>query len=698
MSTATAPPRVHLQREAGPRFSLASAASAAVVVLAAVVSWLVSGVGFGHILLFLGYELVFILAPGWLVWRALSGPEPGSPLRQLVFAWALGNAVEIAAFVITGFLGIRGALPAYPLVVAAICARPAWARRRAPVAPPVVTGSRWWSAAVAALCVVALGYLATGLFTQKPLPGHFSPSVAYDADTVYAISLTDEARDHWPIHNPTVSDTPLPYHVFAFMKNASLNQVTGIPPVEIVTRFAPTALFILTLLGVALVGRELSPRRPWAGPLAAAIVFFVGELDPFRTHTYLFGNSMFLDLYLSPTFLLGLTFFVPSLLVLSELFAERPPPRAWARWAVLALLICGCAGSKATILPVLGVGIAAVAIWGLIWHRSVAVRAIAAGLGVVAIFGLFYVVQYSGRSGGFTVAAFAVLRESDAGKWLDAHGGLPAVAILGTLGFAGAMFVGIPAAFSRRERPAPAPALLLGTLLGGLLPLWVLDSVDGSHLYFVWYGVVAGAILSAIGLMRLLPLGHIRFGRVLGAGIAVVLAVGVLDQVLDLFPTILDRARAHEALYGADDQGAKGITPEMLTGLEWARDHTHASDVLAVNNHFRDAAGGDSRYFYYSAFSQRRVFLESWLYTARTASIGYEKVVGGVQPFPLRARLNAAVFDRADPSAMAALRRDYGVTMLVVDRRHGPPAPRLERRAPRLFANRDIAIYANRPG
>ena len=89
---------------------------AAGVVAAGVVGLeLAYGASLADILLYLGYELGFIVLPGWLVYRAVSD-RPGGPLRQLAIGWALGYVLEIGAFALTAAIDRRGLFVLYPLV------------------------------------------------------------------------------------------------------------------------------------------------------------------------------------------------------------------------------------------------------------------------------------------------------------------------------------------------------------------------------------------------------------------------------------------------------------------------------------------------------------------------------------------------------------------------------------------------------
>lgn len=652
----------------------------------------------GDLLRYSLYLGAFVIGPGWLAWRGLAGDAPGGALRQLVLGWALGLALIIAGGLLTAAIGARWLLWAEPLLVAAAAGPRGWRHRHAAAVEPWTLRrpvAEGW--AVAGVIAVALVYLAAAFYTQKPMPGHFA-NVSYSADTVYTLALAGEARHQWPIHNPSVAGTPLPYHVFAHVEMAAANQLTGVPLLTMVMRFAPAALFVLLALGAALAARAFTRGAAWAGVVAPALVLLVGEADPFSNSAYPFANTYFLDLYLSPTFLLGAAVFLPALVLLREVLVA--PMRRPGLWAALAMLLFACGGAKATILPVVGGATGLLLLWCLARERAIAPRAFAALALTSGLFGMFYLALYAGRSGGFTVSGLWTLRHAEKLAGLEPH--LPhgvwlvAVAVLGTLGFAGPQLVGVAGLLRRSWRPDAGEVLLLAACVIAFGPLYVLSSVDASELYLVWFGLLAGTIAATAGVVALA--GRMRSAgraRILGAGVAAFVLVGAMDQPLDIFPTLIKRRQHHEVLYSNHDVGLHGMTSGLYEGLRWVRAHTSPKDVLATNIHTLDQ-GYDSRYFYISAFTERRVFLESWLYTSRTAAIGYVKVANGqLHPFPDRLALNTAVFDRADRAAMADLRRRYGVTRLVVVKLYGLGAPAVAAAGKPLFENADVAVYAN---
>ncbi len=118
-----------------------------------------------------------------------------------------------------------------------------------------------------------------------------------------------------------------------------------------------------------------------------------------------------------------------------------------------------------------------------------------------------------------------------------------------------------------------------------------------------------------------------------------------------------------------------------------------------VNNHSLQPDGRDSKYFYYSAFGERRVVLESWDYTERTAARGHFSLPEAQSPFPRRLALSNAVFRDGNERAARTLAREYGARYFVADNLHGPATPAFTRLFRPCFSNEDVEVYAvGRPG
>ena len=133
----------------------------------------------------------------------------------------------------------------------------------------------------------------------------------------------------------------------------------------------------------------------------------------------------------------------------------------------------------------------------------------------------------------------------------------------------------------------------------------------------------------------------------------------------------------------ADTAATYGLTAALYRGLLWVRAHTTACDVLAVNNHYDAAGEKGAAYVYYSAFTERRVYLESWFYTPEGQS--------GIQPYPARFALNEAAL-RGRPGALRELAR-RGVSYVLIDKTHPNGTVRLASGSTLVYSRPALDVY-----
>jgi len=707
----------------------------AIVLVLAVVGAILAGTGVsaGELVVFGGFEIGFVLLPGVVAYRALAG-RPGGLLQQVSIGAALGHGLLLGAFMLTAAADARWALWLYPPVVLALAAILAGGRVLGRAGDAASLTNRQ-VIVLAGVAVAAVLLMALTFFTQVPLPGS-RPSVSYYPDLMWGLGFAAEALHHWPLTTPQVLGEPLRYHTFVFSEMAAASQLTGIELPVVGLRLVPASLLLLLVGQLAYAGRRFT-GNPWAGPVAAGLILLVGDLDLGAGRPEPLAGVYFSGLFLSPTQLLGLVFFLPTIAVVADLLeAERERPRKGVL-VMLAILLFGCAGAKASILPVLVGGLV---VYGL-WRRRAAAGWVAAFAFCGVAFVASYVLLYSGGRGATDVGLLESALSSFPGQELAPRAGEGAVGVLiypfATWVTAVALMVplaGLAFLHLRVRSLTPLQAWPLALLAVSVAAFFVLDLPGVSQLYFLWYGFTAAALLASGGLLEGLGrwrahprrggaaalLAGVAGGVVLGwapiaeglplvtvymavaavlGGVVVAFALGLvgtrgasawpavlavstlltagaLDGPRDRLPDIASRAlRATEAVHReADPATERGLTSGLARGLAWVRDNTDESAVLAVNNHLRSPPTRQSLYFYYSALGERRVFVESWDYTDEAVAIGVDNVRAGRQPFPERVALNDSVFTGAGPRAAERLRR-RGVTHLVVDLVNGQAPP-----------------------
>ena len=128
------------------------------------------------------------------------------------------------------------------------------------------------------------------------------------------------------------------------------------------------------------------------------------------------------------------------------------------------------------------------------------------------------------------------------------------------------------------------------------------------------YSLLGAGCVATVVFARLLARrrGHPRAG-LLTLGLLPLVAAAALTSPIQLAPTIgrvLIRDPITPTL--ADPAAVRGLTPGLLEALDWLQQHSPVDAVIAVNNHWIDPGDRDGRYYYYSAVSERRVFIEGY--------------------------------------------------------------------------------------
>jgi hypothetical protein len=135
------------------------------------------------------------------------------------------------------------------------------------------------------------------------------------------------------------------------------------------------------------------------------------------------------------------------------------------------------------------------------------------------------------------------------------------------------------------------------------------------------------------------------------------------------------------------------VPGDGISAARWLRDHSDPNDLVATNIHCRvpRSAACDSRQFWVSAYSERRVLVEGWDYAGHTF-IPWD-------PFWDQALLatNDAAFEEPSTATVAALRNGYGVRWLFADATLADPAA-IGRYADLRYRAGDFAVFEAPPG
>ena len=386
-----------------------------------------------------------------------------------------------------------------------------------------------------------------------------------------------------------------------------------------------------------------------------------------------FQGVFFAFLYTSPSFILGLVFFLPLIILVGERLNAGEGASPSGDWILVALFVFAASDTKVAILPVIMAALGLYGIWAWLVHRRIPSAVWISGALAVTAMAVIYFLQYQGLSStlgvkisaGFFDSMLAVsLVNGDLAQTLPDFPGRGTLlsgfgVLFGGLGLFAAQLVGLVWIVRRQGyRLRGEQAWLAALLAGGLLSTVTLSS---SQVYFLFYGVMAGCLLSAEGLTlawRSRPSLSGSVSRLIGLGLAWLVLLGALmaaPDALDLFSGPRSSAYSYMLWYGGfaisvgllylaarrwigptrwpaaalvcfallvagvldvpssklepalsnptpSVESGRRLTPELHRALVWIRRETPDDAVIAVND-------GEALEFNYAAFAERRTFL-----------------------------------------------------------------------------------------
>ncbi|MFI7427402.1 hypothetical protein ACIBPB_10485 [Micromonospora sp. NPDC049836] len=508
----------------GRRSRLRRYAPAAAGYLAVAAILLVAGTPVGALARWTAYALLAVLLPGTLVFRALRR-RAYTLVEDLALGAAVGLVLELAAWAVCTGLGVPGWLRLWPLavVVPFVAVRRLRRHWRVRYATTVPAGWAWSLAGVIAGCT---GYLYGSFLAVTPVLPADEGQAQY-IDLAFQLSLAGAATHQVPPDVPQAAGEPLHYHWFGFAHLAATSLISGVDLPTVFFRLGVPALCALAAVLVAVVGWRIS-GRPYAGVVASALMFTIGEFGFENGWRQLFGTQATFIVWGSPSMTYSWVLLVPLIAALGELVGQARgvavPALGRGAWVLVVLFLAASTGAKASSLPVVLAALGLTAAVTLVVRRRLP-RAVLVAAGLALAAQLFATaVLFAFTSHGVTVDPFSGLR-----PYLPAGRSAGFTALVGAGVFLAFLLslqlrlAGVVALLRvRRGRLAPVQVFLLGGALAGPAGYLLLGHPGSSNQYFTRTGFAFGVLLSGWGWVELAerrPLSA-RGRRLLGAAAA----------------------------------------------------------------------------------------------------------------------------------------------------------------------------------
>ncbi|NUT42590.1 MAG: hypothetical protein HOV86_21640 [Thermoactinospora sp.] len=735
MTIAPSPPAATAEERGRDRRWFASSWIPAGLAAAAMLGLLLAyGVTVRELAAFTAHVGLGIALPGTLLWRAFRG-HAGSLPGDIAAGLALGYAVETLTYIAVRAVDLPLLVLVWPVTTIVLFATVPKLRRHWRSGGPQTRVPATWAWALSGVVTFLVGYTALRFFRLHGLswPGYATPYV----DMPYHLSLLGELRNHVPPTVPGVLGERLSYHWFVYAEMAATGWVTGIETQTLVYRLSMVPMVAATLVLVAMIARSVTGRW-WAGPVAIGLAYLAYSPALTQSGRQLFTIGAMLNPWLSPTQTFGALLFAPAAVVLIDLLRRRSTgPRAWL---LLSLLLLALAGAKATFLPLIIAGLVFVAAIHLLTtrrlHRLALLAMVPAGASLV----IAQAVIFGGAGQGMAISPLSLSRY----VWGLATGiigprqaEVPVASLLVLaavhLVCIGCIWGGLAGLLRRDSGKDPAAIFFCGLGMAAVCVAMTLGHPGLSQMYFVqsarpylsiaavygmlqfarwswaWTGCVVGAGAALVAAELLGPVLPVRSGGLWSialpylalTALALTLAVCLLAlrKPVGLALVTLLIGFAVPTSVKTIGFGTGNSAPTMARGAlqagRWLRQHSHPDDIVATNAHCR--TGGpvcDSRSFWVSAYTERRVLVEGWAYSSQTLARTELFTVSHTRlPFWDQQRLRDNDEAFRDPARLPALRSKYGVKWLLVDTRRLTPHPAMALYAQLRFRSGRCLVY-----
>ncbi|MGW4297581.1 hypothetical protein ACWEH1_31765 [Micromonospora chersina] len=498
-----------------------------------------AGVSAAAVARWTAYAALAVLLPGTLVFRALRR-RPHTLVEDLAMGAAVGLVLELVAWAGFTALGLPGWLRLWPLAVVGPFAAVPRLRRHWRVRYPTVAPAGWaWS--LAGVVVGFTLYLYGSFLAVNPVLPTDEGQAQY-IDLAFQLSIAGAATHQVPPEVPQVAGEPLHYHWFGFAHLAATSLVSGVDLPTVLFRLAVPALCALAAVLVAVVGWRIT-GRPYAGVVAAALLFTVGEFGFENGWRQLFGSQATFIVWGSPSMTYSWVLLLPLVAVLGEIVGRARgvtvPPLGRGAWPLAVLFLAASTGAKASTLPVVLAALALTAAATLLVRRRLPRGVlVAAGLALAAQF-FATAVLFAFESHGVVLDPFSGLRPYVP---TDRPAGVTALCwVLVAVAFLLNLQLRVAGALAllrlRRWRLEPVQVFLLGGALAGPAIYLLVGHPGSSNQYFTRTGFAFGVLLSAWGWAEVADRAALSTrGRWLlgagAAGLAVLLTAVQLDSAV----------------------------------------------------------------------------------------------------------------------------------------------------------------------
>lgn len=506
------------------------------------------------------------------------------------------------------------------------------------------TPARLWAGA-SAVSWLLLGLTVIFMYIPTPLPGN--QAVVYHVDIPWHLGNAAQILHHWLPEDPRLAGNPFNYHIFFYVWMAFLSRISGIGLPVVYLRLAMLTLIYLLACNAYFAGSRWHSSRS-AGVWHVSLLFIFGTALiswPF--------NLLLRNLYTSPTFLLAVTL-LAALLTELKAWWQRSDPK---RLLVILLLAFGLSGAKGSFMPIVLAALIPTAALGLLKGRGKADLWLLASASAVFMLVFFWIFKGTGSEGLNVLPGQIILNTARYQQYVNWLPGvepswhlllfIPIYALLflsfRLIGLLGEMI----SVWRHRNALILDKSFLIFLFLFSLVPAFMLSYRGSSEYYYLLVGYCGLNLLAAGYLVKI----NCRPGLV-----KLLIVFLLLTSLADTAATINYQHYINQKFAGIRNEP---VTPAVYDALEFIRLKTDPDDIVACYRSFW-LNEEDPRFFYYSAFTQRRMVVEGWMYMSAERQLEAQNRYVDMQK----------LFVTRSSSAARQVIKKYDIDYILVDRSH----------------------------
>lgn len=659
--------------------------------------------------------------------------EDTSPtwFEDLTLGSIFGFGLQLPFFLVGVAIGMPLLVLAFPVIALTVALATPFGRSVVTLPTRRLDVRASW--ALTTVILYGVAWLGRNVFPFRPLSMAAKDSPYFDE--AFHQALVADISHRFPPEIPYFLGTRLDYHWFVHAQIATSNSVTGLESLLMLRFLVPTLALMLAVLGLGAVALRLTGRPVAAFIAPALLVagafhlngpsFEPGDfIEPYLSWRFVSSPSHSYSLMMS----------MPAVMLILEVLRPKTATSRLT-WITLTLALLMLSGSKATFMPVFVSGAIAVWLVHLLVHRQVDKTASRLVLLMIAVAAFAQIVIFGGQSGAMEFAPFETVDEALASQGIDVTLTSQVVMTLAILVSWLLYGVGVVGLVKHKIWLDPRAVWMLVAIPAGITVPFLLFRGGHSQLWFSRSVAEMVVLLSAWGMACLLPrpltTRHAGFLAVVtataglgayavsslvesrsggtGATVASLLVTAVApfavaafflvfwlvarrdiprrSGVVVLLVFLLGLGTVNVAAFGykAMTEPTGVFVPEgplFAAGGKKAAvyiaNHSPSDEIVATNVHCSSPEGASprdkrcrNRNFWISAYTERRIVVEGWAYTAagRDAAPSI--------PDPERLEINDAAFEEPSPRTVGRLVETYDVSWLFVAKKYSADIPGL---------------------